>query len=183
MPAQGHPREWPSIRPADQPGDLGWMVWAHGELYAREYGWSTRFEALVARIVADHAQCPDPGRERAWIAEVDGRRVGCVMCVAEDHGAEDSGAGDPDGVQPPAAKLRLLLVHPSARGTGLGGRLVDTCLEFARETGAARIALWTNDVLGSARRIYQARGFALVEQERHRDFGPELVGQRWERAL
>lgn len=157
-----------TIRPLDQPGDLGWVVMAHGEVYAAEFGWDTSFEALVARIVADYAADRDPAREAAWIAEVDGERAGCVFCVAANQAT---------------AKLRILLVHPSARGHGLGAHLVDTCLDFARAAGYRRIMLWTNDVLVSARRIYEAAGFALVEEERHHSFGHDLVGQNWARDL
>src|SRR5215216_2851254 len=136
----------PVIRPLAQPGDLGWVVMAHGEVYAAEFGWDSSFEALVARIVADYAADHDPSREAAWIAEVDGRRVGCVFCVG----------GDPDGT---TAKLRILLVHPDARGHRLGGQLVDRCMEFARSAGYSRMQLWTNDVLAAARHIYLQRGF------------------------
>jgi GNAT superfamily N-acetyltransferase len=156
------------VRPLDRPGDLGWVVMAHGELYHAEYGWDTNMEALVARIVADYATAHDPAREAAWIAELDGRRVGCIFCVAQDA---------------TTAKLRILLVDPAARGHGLGRRLVDTCLDFARAAGYRRITLWTNDVLVAARRIYQATGFELVEEERHHSFGHELVGQNWARDL
>ena len=157
-----------TIRALDRPGDLGWVIMAHGELYADEFGWDGSFEALVARIVADYAADHDPAREAAWIAEVDGRRVGCVFCVAADERA---------------ARLRVLLVDPSARGQGLGRRLVDACLEFARTAGYRRITLWTNDVLTAARRIYEAAGFALVDQDRHHSFGHDLVGQNWARDL
>jgi GNAT superfamily N-acetyltransferase len=156
------------IRPLGRPGDLGWVVRAHGELYAAEYGWTTAFEALVARIVADYAAGHDATREAAWIAEADGRRVGCVMCV-------DGGDG--------TAVLRLLLVDPSARGTGLGGRLVDTCLGFARAVGYVRMRLWTTDPLVAARRIYVQRGFSLVDEQPHGDFGPDLLGQTYELEL
>jgi GNAT superfamily N-acetyltransferase len=151
------------IRPLGRPGDLGWVVGAHGELYAEEFGWDSSFEALVARVVADFADGNDPERERAWIADLDGRRVGCVFCVRGD---------DPD-----TARLRILLVHPDARGHGLGRRLVDACVAFAREAGYARMQLWTNDVLVAARRIYQAAGFQLVAQAPHHSFGVDLVGQ------
>jgi len=154
-----------TIRHADQPGDLGWVVMAHGELYDREFGWNADFEALVARIVADYAAERDPAREAAWVAEVDGERAGCIFLVRGDRAGE--------------AKLRILLVDPSARGLGLGTRLVRTCLDFARAAGYERVTLWTNDVLASARRIYESFGFLLVEEERHRSFGPELVGQYW----
>jgi GNAT superfamily N-acetyltransferase len=158
-----------TIRRADQPGDLGWVVMAHGEVYARQFDWDTTFEALVAKIVADYAGRHDPQREAAWVVEVDGRRVGCVFCVA----AED----------PAVAKLRILLVTPDARGLGIGSRLVDECLRFARSAGYERMILWTNDVLVSARRIYQAAGFTLTDEERHRSFGHDLVGQNWVRDL
>jgi GNAT superfamily N-acetyltransferase len=153
------------IRPLGQPGDLGWVVMAHGEVYAEEFGWDTSFESLVARIVADY----DPARDAAWIAELGGRRVGCVFCVAGDD--------------PATAKLRILLVHPDGRGHGLGGRLVDTCLEHARGSGYERMELWTNDPLVAARRIYLARGFTLTGEERHRSFGADLVGQNYALAL
>ena len=156
------------IRQLGRPGDLGWVVQAHGELYAAEFGWDTSFEALVARIVADFAADHDPARERAWIAELDGRRVGCVFCVAGDPGT---------------AKLRILLVHPDARGQGVGRRLVDTCTSFAREVGYDRVRLWTNDVLAAARRIYLAAGFRLVAEARHHSFGADLVGQDYELDL
>jgi GNAT superfamily N-acetyltransferase len=148
------------IRRLGKPGDLGWVVMAHGELYAAEYGWDTSFEALVAQIVADY----DPKRDAAWIAEVDGERAGCVFCVHADD---------------ETAKLRILLVRPSARGRGAGRRLVDECVSYARDAGYRRLTLWTNDVLGSARRIYQAAGFALTDEEPHHSFGKDLVGQNW----
>jgi GNAT superfamily N-acetyltransferase len=158
------PREM-RVRSADQPGDLGWVVMAHGQLYAAEFGWDASFEALVARIVADYAAQHDSAREAAWIAEVDGERAGCVLCVAAD--------------EPGTARLRILLVEPTARGCGLGSRLVATCIDFARRAGYRRLSLWTNDVLTSARRIYQAAGFHLVNEERHHSFGHDLVGQHW----
>jgi GNAT superfamily N-acetyltransferase len=157
------------IRQLGEPGDLGWVVLAHGELYAREFGWDASFEALVARIVADFAADHDPARERAWIAELDGRRVGCVFCVA--------------GAEPGTAQLRILLVHPDARGHGVGTRLVDACVAFARECGYSRVRLWTNDVLAAARRIYLAAGFRVVAQEPHRSFGADLLGQDYELVL
>jgi GNAT superfamily N-acetyltransferase len=156
------------IRELGRPGDLGWVVQAHGEMYAAEYGWDGGFEALIARIVADYADGPDPARERAWIAEVDGRRAGCVFCVAGQ-----------DGV----AVLRLLLVDPAARGHGVGGRLVDTCVEFARAAGYSRMRLWTNAPLVAARQVYLRRGFRLTGQETHRSWGAELVGQTYELEL
>jgi GNAT superfamily N-acetyltransferase len=158
------------IRELGAPGDLGWVVLAHGEVYAEEFGWTTEFEALVARIVADYAAERDPVREAAWIAERDGRRVGCVFCVA-----------DPDDVR--TARLRILLVHPDGRGRGLGGRLVDTCLAFARDAGYERVRLWTNHPLAAARHLYVERGFALTGEEPHHSFGHDLVGQTYELAL
>jgi GNAT superfamily N-acetyltransferase len=154
-----------TIRPADRPGDLGWVVMAHGEVYDQQFGWNTEFEALVAKIVADYAMDHDPAREAAWIAEVDGERVGCVFLVAGD--------------EPDTAKLRILLVTPAARGHGIGTRLVDACLGFARRAGYGQVVLWTNDVLVSARRIYQAAGFTLTDEEPHHSFGHDLVGQTW----
>lgn len=157
-----------AIRRLGRPGDLGWVVMAHGELYAREFGWDGSFETLVARIVADYAGEPDRERHAAWIAEADGVRVGCVFCVPADERT---------------AKLRLLLVDPVARGTGTGTRLVEECLTFATAAGYEAITLWTNDVLTAARRIYQAHDFDLVAEEPHHSFGHDLVGQTWHRRL
>jgi DNA-binding MarR family transcriptional regulator/GNAT superfamily N-acetyltransferase len=151
------------------PGDLGWVVERHGYRYAAEYGWDTTFEALVARIVADFAERKDSKREAAWIAELDGERVGCVFCTASDA--------------PDTAQLRLLIVEPSARGAGVGTRLVDECLRFARRAGYRRITLWTNDVLVNARRIYERAGFRCDRREPHRSFGRDLVGEYWSRDL
>jgi N-acetylglutamate synthase-like GNAT family acetyltransferase len=156
------------IREASAPGDLGWMIMTHGESYAREYGWDATFEALVARILADYANAEDRDRARAWIAEVDGRRAGCVMCCAADE---------------TTAELHTLLVEPWARGHSLGGRLVDQCLDFARKAGYARMQLWTNDPLVAARHIYLSRGFTLVNQAPHHSFGHDMVGQYYERDL
>lgn len=157
-----------AIRALGRPGDLGWVVMAHGEVYAAEFGWDTRFEALVARIVADYAGGHDPAREAAWIAEVDGQRAGCIFCVAADD---------------ETAKLRILLVHPAARGHGLGDLLVAACLEFARGAGYSRMQLWTNDVLAAARSIYLRHGFTLIAQEPHHSFGVDLLGQTYELDL
>jgi GNAT superfamily N-acetyltransferase len=137
----------------------------NAQLYAAEYDWDASYEALVARIVADFASAHDPAREAAWIAEVDGVRAGCIFLVAGD--------------QADVARLRILLVTPTAPGLGVGTRLVDTCLTFARDAGYRQVSLWTNDVLVSARRIYQAFGFALTDEEPHRSFGHDLVGQSW----
>jgi DNA-binding MarR family transcriptional regulator/predicted N-acetyltransferase YhbS len=156
------------LRPP-QPGDLGWVVERHGARYAAEYGWDATFEALVARVVADFAERRDTQREAGWIAELDGDRVGCVFCTAAD--ADDT------------AQLRLLLVDPSARGAGVGTRLVDECLRFARRSGYRRITLWTNDVLVAARRIYERAGFRCDRREPHHSFGHDLVGEYWSRDL
>jgi DNA-binding MarR family transcriptional regulator/GNAT superfamily N-acetyltransferase len=153
---------------APGPGDLGWIVQAHGAMYAQQYGWDETFEALVARIVADYAADHDPRREAAWIAEVDGEPAGCVLCVRHD---DDT------------AQLRLLLVHPRARGRGIGGRLIEECLRFAARAGYRRITLWTNDVLHEARRLYERAGFELLESAPHHSFGHDLVEQTWARGL
>ncbi|MFF7213289.1 GNAT family N-acetyltransferase [Streptomyces sp. NPDC008238] len=145
-----------------RPGDLGWVVQRNAEVYAEEYGWNAEYETLVARIVAD-------GHERAWIAELDGERAGCVFCVRDDA--------------PGTARLRLLLVDPAARGHGIGRRLVEACVAHARAAGHRELVLWTNDVLVSARRIYEAAGFELVGQKPHRSFGRDLVGQDWRLVL
>jgi GNAT superfamily N-acetyltransferase len=153
------------VRRAERAGDLGWVVMAHGEVYGQQFGWDTEFEALVARIVADYATDHDSARQAAWIAEVDGMRAGCILCVRSD--------------EPEVARLRLLLVTPASRGRGVGTRLVEACLAFARDAGYRQVTLWTNDVLESARKIYEAFGFALTEEAPHHSFGHDLVGQTW----
>jgi GNAT superfamily N-acetyltransferase len=158
----------PVIRRLDRPGDLGWVVQAHGELYAREFGWDASFEALVARIVADFANDHDVRREAAWIAEYDSRRVGCVFCVAENSDT---------------ARLRILLVDPAARGQRLGTRLVQTCITFARGAGFRRMVLWTNHPLIAARAVYLKSGFRLTSEESHHSYGADLVGQTYELEL
>jgi DNA-binding MarR family transcriptional regulator/GNAT superfamily N-acetyltransferase len=164
----GAPRPEPFVLRPLEPGDLGWVVHRHGVLYAEEYGWDGTFEALVARVVADYAERRDPRRETGWIAEVAGRPAGCVLCMRRDERT---------------AQLRCLLVEPAARGMGVGARLVDECLRFARRAGYEEITLWTNDVLAEARRIYERAGFALVGEEPHASFGHDLVGQTWSRPL
>jgi GNAT superfamily N-acetyltransferase len=157
-----------AIRRLDRPGDLGWVVKAHGEVYNAEFGWDTDVEAFAARVVADYANGRDATREAAWIAELNGRRAGCVLCVAADE---------------TTAQLRMLIVDPAARGHHLGGRLVDECVAFARQAGYARMKLWTNHPLVAARGIYLSRGFTLVEEDPHRSFGVDLIGQVYELEL
>ena len=161
-----------SIRPLGQPGDLGWIIAAHGELYATEYGWDTGFEAMVARIVADYAADHDPVREAAWIAELDGTRVGCVLCVRDRD--DDTGR---------TARLRVMLVDPAARGHGLGTRLVQTVLDFARAVGYRRVVLWTTDRQDAAGRIYVKAGFRLVASTPYPAFGDEMNDQTYELDL
>ncbi len=155
------------IRPP-RPGDYGWVVERHGAIYAREYGWDQRFEGLVAEIVAKFIAAYDSQREHCWIAEREGERVGCVFLVRQSD---------------QVARLRLLLVEPSARSLGIGKQLVTECIQSARGAGYQSLTLWTNDNLHSARRIYQAAGFTLTREEPHNSFGKDLVGQTWELAL
>jgi DNA-binding MarR family transcriptional regulator/GNAT superfamily N-acetyltransferase len=159
-------RSW-LLRPP-RPGDMGWVVQAQAAGYTSQYGWDETYEALVARIVAGYIDHRDPEREAAWIAEVDGEPAGSIFCVRKSD---------------TVAQLRLLYVAPAARGLGIGARLVDECLRFARAAGYAEIMLWTNSVLAEARRIYQRAGFELTDESPHRSFGQDLIGQNWSRAL
>jgi DNA-binding MarR family transcriptional regulator/GNAT superfamily N-acetyltransferase len=158
--------EWTTRRPA--PGDIGWVIQRHGALYAQEYRFNHKFEALVAQVAGGFLAEHDPAKERGWIAERDGVRLGSVFLMRK---TDEIG------------KLRLLLVEPSARGLGLGKRLVEDCIGFARQAGYRRMTLWTNDILVAARGIYRAAGFALVNSEPHSDFGPPMVGEEWELEL
>lgn len=153
---------------AHRPGDMGWVVERHGALYFEEYGWNEEFEALVAAITAEFIRKLDPARERCWIAEVDGRRAGCIFLVAGEAGA---------------AKLRLLLVEPWARGLGLGSRLVAECVRFARAARYERVVLWTQDNLTAARHLYERAGFTRTSTEPHHSFGKDLVAETWELDL
>ena len=149
-------------------GDFGWAIERHGVIYKTQFGWGTRFEGLVAELFGRFATSHDPDRERCWIAELDGARVGCVFVVRRE---------------PNVAQLRCLLVEPEARGNGVGAKLVDQSISFARSAGYERIMLWTNKGLDSARKIYESVGFQLVGEQAHEDFGVPLVGQNWEMAL
>lgn len=151
-----------------RPGDMGWVVQQHAETYAREYGFDSEFEALVAEVAAKFLRKFDPAREKGWIAEVDGERAGSVFVVRKSR---------------TVAQLRLLLLVPEARGLGLGGKLVDECIAFARDRGYRKMTLWTQSNLEAARAIYRSRGFALVESTPNRAFGQDLVSETWERAL
>ena len=156
-----------TLRPLDRPGDLGWVVERHGALYAAEHGWNQEFEALVARIVADFQPGP---REAGWIAEVEGRRAGCVLCTASPE-------------RPGVGKLRALIVEPSARGHGVGRVLVERCIAFARDAGYARLELWTTANLEAAGRMYEAFGFSVVREVREDAFGTEVLSRHMELEL
>ena len=158
----------PAILRDPRPGDMGWVVQSHGELYAREYGFDSSFEALVAEITAKFLSSFDASRERCWIADIDGTPVGSVFLVRQ---IDD------------IAKLRLLLVDPAGRGQGLGRRLVAECVSFARACGYRKITLWTQSILLNARKIYRDAGFLLVATEPHRGFGQSLIGETWEFEL
>ncbi len=155
------------LRP-HQPGDMGWVVQKHGVLYNTEYGWDETFEGLVAGIVAEFIQHYDHKRERCWMAEMNGEIVGSVFVVKKSD---------------EVAKLRMLIVDPKARGLGIGKRLVNECIRFARQMGYKKMTLWTNDVLVAARGIYQSAGFQLVEAEAYHGFGKDLVSEMWELVL
>jgi DNA-binding MarR family transcriptional regulator/GNAT superfamily N-acetyltransferase len=150
-------------------GDFGWIVSSHAKLYLREYGWAEPFEGLCAQIVADFVNNFDPERERCWIVEMNGENVGCVMLVKDD--------------QPNVARLRLLLVDPKARGLGLGAKLVDECVRFARAKGYAKITLWTHSVLSAARHVYEGAGFKLTSSEPRRSWGKDVVAEFWDLDL
>lgn len=161
-------RRVPYILRPHQPGDLGWAVQQHGLLYAEQYGWDESFEGMAAEVAAKFLRDFDPKWERSWIAEKDGENVGCVFLVKQSD---------------EVAKLRMLLVHPKARGLGIGKRLVEECIRFARAKGYKKITLWTNDILTTARHIYQRAGFQLVASEPHFSFGHHMVGETWELDL
>jgi DNA-binding MarR family transcriptional regulator/GNAT superfamily N-acetyltransferase len=153
---------------AHQPGDMGWIVSRHGVLYAQERGWGPAFEALVADIVAAFLRNFDPACEHCWIAERNGENVGSVMLVKEAQHV---------------ARLRLLLVEPNARGLGIGRRLVEECIRFARSAGYRQVTLWTQSILTEAREVYRRTGFTLTHKERHAEFGKKLTGETWDLAL
>jgi DNA-binding MarR family transcriptional regulator/GNAT superfamily N-acetyltransferase len=167
QPKQGDHTRQLTLR-GHRPGDMGWVVQRHGEIYHQEYGYNEEFEALVAEITAEFIRKLDVTRERCWIAEHDGRRVGCIFLVAKDA---------------TTAKLRLLLVDPDARGLGVGRKLVAGCVRFAREAGYRKIVLWTQETLTAARHLYTEARFVKTAREPHHSFGHDLVGETWEREL
>jgi DNA-binding MarR family transcriptional regulator/GNAT superfamily N-acetyltransferase len=162
------PKRQTAVLREPAPGDIGWVVQQHGEIYAREYGWNSEFEALVADIAGQFLRKFQPGWERCWIAELDGERVGAVFVVRKST---------------TTAQLRMLILTPQARGLGLGARLTDECIAFARSKGYRKMVLWTNSCLTAARGIYAARGFKLVKSEAYEGFGQHLVGETWELKL
>jgi DNA-binding MarR family transcriptional regulator/GNAT superfamily N-acetyltransferase len=163
----GHvaPVNTPYVIRSPEPGELGWIVHRHGALYASEFGWNEKFEGLVARVVADYVRDYEPQHDRCWIAESDGEVLGSVFLVHADE---------------TTAQLRLLYVEPAARGRGIGSRLVKECIRFAERAGYKHVRLWTNDVLTSARHLYEAAGFRMIAAERHSQFGPAVEGQTWQ---
>ncbi len=156
-----------TLRPP-RPGDYGWIIARHGQVYAQEYGWDISFEGLVAGLVAEFVANHDPARERCWIAESNGEPVGSIFCTRKDDAT---------------AKLRMLILSPEARGHGVGALLVDACMDFARAAGYRRMTLWTNDILTAARRLYAARGFAMTAAEPVTQFGQGMVSETWEVEL
>ena len=165
--AQPAERPQPILR-APKPGDFGWIVSRHAELYAQEYGWGEAFEGLCAQIVADFANNYDAARERCWIAEMNGENVGCVMLVKDSE---------------EVARIRLLLVDPKGRGLHLGTRLVDECVKFARQAGYKKITLWTHSVLAAARHIYEKAGFTLTSSAKKHSWGKDVVAEYWDLEL
>jgi GNAT superfamily N-acetyltransferase len=154
---------------APRSGDLGWIVTRHAQLYLEEYGWGAPFEGLSAQIVADFDNNYDPSCERCWIADMDGENVGCIMLVKD--------------AEPGVARIRLLLVDPKARGLGVGKRLVDECVRFARQAGYQKITLWTHSILTAARAIYEKAGFTLTSSEEKRSWGKDVVAEYWDMDL
>jgi GNAT superfamily N-acetyltransferase len=151
-----------------QPKDCDWVIERHGAIYAEEFGWNENFKKLVTEIALKFFQEHDPGCERGWIAEMNGKRIGCVFLVKESEYV---------------AKLRLMLVEPDSRGLGLGALFIQECIDFAKNAGYAKVTLWTNNVLHAARHLYQAAGFQLIHSEANNEFGPELIAETWERIL
>jgi GNAT superfamily N-acetyltransferase len=164
----GRPQAADVVLRDPRPGDLGWIVERHAVLYAEEYGWGGNFEAICAQIVADFQNKFDPACERCWIAEIGGRRAGSVFLVKDSENV---------------ARLRLLLVEPSARGFAIGKRLTDECVRFARDCGYRSITLWTHSILTAARHIYAAAGFTLTSSESKKSFGKDVVSEYWDLTL